>query len=178
MKQQKFLIISIVVLLLLNLGTLSFLFFNAPRPPLPPPDAEMGNNTGIGSNPPSITLKLKEPLSLDDAQVKQIDSIHFAHLKKMRNTDVDFKNNLGKYFALLAKQSYSKGEKDSLQMELIHIHSLKIEESFSNFENIKRMLTPEQQKIFNEMIPDITGRLMQGRSDPIPPGRQIPPLRN
>ncbi len=174
MKQQKFLIISIVVLLFLNVGTLSFLFLNMQKPPLPPLSAESVRRPGPETKPPSISLKLQEPLSLDETQVKKIDSIHLSHVKKMRQIDEDFKNTMGNYFSLLSKESYSEREKDSLQKELIRIHTSKIEASFSNFEHIKMMLTQEQQKIFSRMIPEMTGRMIEHRAAPKPPARPIP----
>ena len=100
MKQQKFLIIFIVILVLLNLGTLGFLYFSAPQPPKPPHGDGIEATQGFEASPPSISFKLKEPLSLDDTQVKQIDSIHFAHVKNMRKIDDEFKNYMGKYFLI------------------------------------------------------------------------------
>ena len=166
MQQNKFLVALIALLLVLNLGTLGYLFFTSHPPP--PPRHEQGGPGGQEGRPGSISMRLKEPLSLSDAQAAAIDSMHNQHLALMDSTDRNFHDAMKNYFFLLTKESYTPLEKDSLLNIISELNARKALLAFNHFEDINKLLNPGQQKKFKEMLPDILRRVVEGGSGPHP----------
>lgn len=171
MRQNKFLIIIIILLLLINAGTLGFLFFNMNKPPQRPPQNEKGAG---GHFPPPISIRLREPLKLTDAQALIIDSVHREHFTEMTVLSKDFNTALGNYFSLLVVENYTQQQKDSLLNIILNIHAQKVSSAFSNFENMEKYFTPEQRKKFKEMLPEIMRPVIEGGDRQQQPGMPPP----
>lgn len=165
MEKNKFLLVIIVALLLLNAGTLGFLFYNSHKLPPPPPPQPTGP-----IQHPSISGRLKEPLKLTDAQAKIIDSMQAAHFVVMDSLGKNFGNAVATYFMLLTKENYTQQQKDSLQNLMVQINNAKANAVFANFENIKKTLNANQQKEYEKMLPDILRNVID-RTQGRPAGR-------
>lgn len=165
MRQNKFLVIVVIILLLLNISTLGFLFFNMHKPPH---DIQGGTGTPRDGGPPPISIRLKEPLKLTEEQTLRLDSMHRTYVTEMAILDKDFHDALSNYFNLLIQNSYTQEQKDSLLNDVLKIHAQKVSSAFMNFENIEKFLTPDQNKKFKEMLPSILSRVIDGG------GRQRP----
>ena len=92
MEKNNFYKLVIVLLLVLNLGTLGYLFFSAgSKPPMPPP----------GMQPPPFAAMLQKQLLLTDAQTAQVKEIHERHMMKMDSLNNQYQQALQQYFDLL-----------------------------------------------------------------------------
>lgn len=164
--------IIIIILILLNIGTLAFLLFTGHKPPPPPPNP-MGRQ-----HHPVISERLKEPLNLTDAQATSIDSMHELHFKVMDSLTNDFHNAVSSYFMLLTKENYSLKEKDSLLSKMNNINASKAQTAFEAFENIRKVLNDDQKKKYNEILPEILQNVInrnEGRQDMQGPPQGFPP---
>lgn len=136
MENPRFLKIVVILLLLLNLGTLAFLFMG--RPP--------------GGRPNGPAKFLVEALNLDDAQQTQYARLRSAHQQAMAS----FKERNGTdhraFFDLLKtgqpdslriQQAADSIAADQKQMELA---------TFEHFRQLRSMCRPEQQVKFDAVI--------------------------
>lgn len=170
-QKNNFLVLLIVALLLINLGTLGYLFYTSRQ--LPPPPLQDLRAPGQDQRPPPISHRLKEPLQLSDAQAVAIDSVHFGHIQRMDSLDNIFHEAMTDYFQLLTKGNYTRMERDSLLARMSAINANKADDAFSNFEHIRNVLNPEQKELYLKLLPEIlqkTTSRVEGR-----PNRQGPP---
>lgn len=170
-QKNKFLVMLIVALLLINTGTLGYLFYTSRQ--LPPPPPQDLRAPGQGQRPPPISQRLKDPLNLSDAQAVAIDSVHFGHIKRMDSLDIIFHEAMTDYFQLLTKTNYTSMERDALLERMSSINAAKADDAFSNFEHIGDVLNAKQKELYLKLLPEILQRTtsrVEGR-----PNRQGPP---
>lgn len=145
MEKTKLLTISVIGLLLLNLGTLSFVFLNGQKEHRGPHEQE--------PRPKDIII---EKLHFDAAQQKEYEKLIDWHQHEIRSYDDsirEVKNEL--YQQLSLQQTHSK-LKDSLT-SLLADYQKQIEAThFKHFEDIKKLCSPNQLQDFNVLTEELS----------------------
>lgn len=154
MKKETLLTTAVVALLLLNFGTLGFLFFR--RPPHPPGVEQPGR-------------RIVQQLQLDAAQQQQFEKLKSAHHEQMLTADRAYRDALGQYFALLKKDTVDTARRDSLQAVLTRIQQERASVTFQHFADLKALCTPEQRTRFDALLPDLMQVILPPRRDNRPP---------
>jgi protein CpxP len=153
MEDNRFLKIVIIVLLLINSGTLAFMWTRKPPMPL--------------HHPPGGAYEfLTHELNLDENQRKQYAALRDEHHEAVEKLMDSGRALHDKYFELLRNPS---GDSLLVQQtaETIAANQKQIELlTFYHFQKVKTLCTPEQQKRFDEVISE-TLRMMA----PAPPGK-------
>lgn len=142
MKKETLLTIAVLALLLLNFGTLGFLFFR--RPPLPP-----------GERPGPLDRHIVERLHLNAEQKAAFERLKTAHHEQMQAFDHAQRDALGNYFALLKNDTVLPAQKDSLLAVVQDIQKNRATVTFQHFTDLKALCTPEQKKDFDALVPEL-----------------------
>lgn len=149
MKRERFLMVMIVLLLLLNTGTLAFLFFKRPSGFHP-----------HRSRPPRPDFLLKENLNWNDEQLQQFEASRHRHRQAMDSLDnvlsSNFKN-LMQPEVLADKSALS----DSLKNILASVETQRAENTLRHFAELRSICNPEQQKKFDELLPQLFDMLQR-----------------
>jgi len=159
MKTRNLLIAVIFLLVLVNIGTLTFIWVNRPgKEPVPPDTREF----------------LVRELSLDRKQQIIQNALMLNHRKKMKELQFRDQALHNRFFNLLT--TYPS---DSLLLkkmtDSIAWVRVKMEEStFRYFDQLRRILTPEQQERFDTVFRDLL-RVIIPVPPPPPPAPPPPP---
>jgi len=145
MSKIKLLTIAVLLLLLANIGLVTFLVLNKP-PHMPPP--RMGMNE---QEPKRIII---EKLHFNENQIAQYEiliNVHQATIKELNNSFNQVKNSL--YQTLLNETTITK---DSLINQLGLLQT-KIERThYNHFKEIKSICLPNQLANFNELSKELS----------------------
>ena len=158
MSKMKLLSIAVIGLLLLNFGTLAFLFLN--KPPHPP----MGPGPG-GEGPKRIII---ERLGFDKEQIAQYEKLIDGHRRTIRELDGEIRETKNNLYSTLS--SGSQLNKDSLQTRLGEIQKQIETTHYNHFADIKKLCRPEQLKAFDELTKELARFFAPGRHPFPPPG--------
>lgn len=140
MNREKFLTIAVVFLLLLNTGTVAFLFLGSGhRPP----------------HPVRMEKLIPESLGFDKGQIEKFDVLRYEHHSQMIALDEQNKQVLISYLGLLKTDSANSFEKDSLEKIISGIQQQRAAVTISHFEKLKAVCTTEQKEKFNALIPEL-----------------------
>ena len=142
MKKETLLTIAVVALLLLNFGTLGYLFSR--RPPHTP---EEGNR--------QLDRQIVETLHLNTAQQQQFEKLKKAHHEQMIASRRDYRDALGNYFALLKNDSVAPAQYDASLVVLSNIQKERAAVTFRHFSDLKNLCTPEQRQNFDTLLPEL-----------------------
>lgn len=153
MKKETLLTVAVIALLLLNFGTLAFLFFGRPSHP-----------QGPGRRP--LDRQIVEQLQMDSGQEQQFRQLKSAHHEQMLAFDRAYHDALEHYFALLKNDSIQPAQQDSLQAILTRIQQDRITVTFQHFADVKRLCTPEQKKHFDALLPDLVQVILPRKGRP------------
>ena len=151
MENLKFYKIAIALLLLLNIGTLTFMWLH--RPPHP------------GARGPFMFIV--KATGMDDAQQETYRQLRDAHRSKLDAYRMQNSKIRGQMFDLLAEY----GEDGAQVRQLADsIAAVKREEellTYEHFRRVREICRPEQQSKFDAAI----GEAIQSMAPPHPPGR-------
>ncbi len=156
MGKTKFLSIVIVALLVINAGTLVYLFLGQNKEHKHPP-----HRVGKGSPAEFIIEKLE----LDDKQQADFRELQKEHRSKMRETHEKLEETRSKYFDGLKTSTIDTTESQKLQAEIGKLMGQIHGNTFEHFTEVRKLCRPEQQALFDEFIEDILRALA-----PPPPG--------
>ncbi len=176
MKRETLLTISVVILLLLNIGVLSYMFLErqscppppGPMPPPPPPGAMM---------PPPMRpdMLIRQTLKLSEEQDKKYVASIEVHHSGMVRLDSEYRVVAEEYFKLLqTKNSTAAATGDSLVKKLGAIQAEKASITYRHLEEIKAMCSAEQAAKFDTIIPEIV-RMLLMPPNRMPPDHGFPP---
>ena len=144
MEKQKLITISVIALLLLNIGTLGFLFVSGPKQGhRPPPHGR--------PEPRAIII---ERLHFDAQQIDAYEQLireHHKHIDAMDEKIRDAKNSL--YTLLNSSDSSSK---DSLIIALGNYQKEIETTHFNHFADIKKLCKPNQIEDFEELTEELS----------------------
>jgi len=155
MSKERFLLIAVVFLLILNGGVIAFLLLDRNAPP----------------RPPQLFEVITERLHFDENQEKKFFDLRDEHRSAMDRLDADFEAALKNYLQLLADDTISAQVQDSLENVIASIEKVKASTTLNHFQQVKELCSPEQKAEFDNLIPELMRVLM-------PPKKNPPPRRN
>ena len=152
MEKTKLLTIAVIGLLLLNLGTLGFLFLNGPKGHQRPKEG--------GPHPKEIIIK---KLHFDATQQKDYAKLIKWHHGEITKLDSNIRQAKNELYSQLNQTDTNVKAKDSL-IAVINSNQKQIEEThFKHFEDIKKMCHNDQMEDFNELTEEL-GKLFAPKS--------------
>ncbi|MFN8285658.1 MAG: periplasmic heavy metal sensor [Chitinophagales bacterium] len=163
MKRETFLTVIIIALLLLNFGTLGFLFLNKPHPPGHFPPGPQGG--------PGVGEMLMQNLSFSTQQREDFEKLRFEHRSSINKLDEQNNQLLVAYLQLLQAENINTSSKDSLEKEMARIQIQKADVTINHFQKVKALCSPEQKKKFDEIIPDLIQVIAAPKNGPPMPPR-------
>ena len=165
MKNAKLYKIIIVLLVVLNLATLAFMWFNRP------------GRERQGDKGQAASFLIRE-LGLNQEQQAQYQKLRQEHRAKLNVLNERDKVLHKHFFDLLVKESADSISLESMasaiaanrkEMELV---------TYEHFEQIKKILTPAQQQKFDSIFQDVLRMVLPIPSPPPPPpppAKLLPP---
>ncbi|MCU0342027.1 MAG: periplasmic heavy metal sensor [Spirosomaceae bacterium] len=154
MKRETLLTLTVGVLLLLNLGTIGYLFLRDQRPQ--------------GGRPDKLIV---EGLKLTPPQVEQFEVLKDEHRTKMFQNDSYQRGYQQELWALLRSDTPDTTQARTLINQWLTLEGNKRVATFDHFRKIRLMCTPEQRVLFDTLILDIGKAMM-----PMPRSPQRRPL--
>jgi len=143
MNRSKLLTLAVIGLLVLNLGTLAFVFLRSPSHEHRPPH---------GEGPKSIII---ERLGFDETQQKDYEIIIHEHRGKTHELQQLSRELHEELFSLLKEKADYKVKTDSL-IELISLNQKAVDNlNFDHFQKIKAICKGEQLEKFNALAGDL-----------------------
>jgi protein CpxP len=166
MKRDTFFILAIVVLFVLNLFTLGYVMFgHRDKPQFP-------------FGPQGPQGRIEERLKLAPEQQKQFEELKKEHRGPMEILQKNSKDLHDKYFDLLKSDNPNIPARDSLLQVMAKNQSEMDKVTFDHFKKLKDICTPEQKKLYDVFIDEISRSTMpRPESDrPSPPrDDRLPP---
>ncbi len=144
MEKQKLITISVIALLLLNIGTLGFLFVSGPKQGhRPPPHGR--------PEPREIII---EKLHFDEQQIEAYELLIREHRKQIDAVDEKIRDTKNSLYALL--NSNDSSSKDSLIIALGNYQKEIETTHFNHFADIKKLCKPDQMDDFEELTKELS----------------------
>jgi protein CpxP len=158
MNSDKFYKIVIIFLMVLNAGTLGFLWFNGRQHdghfPLPPHEADR---------------MMTERMKFDEKQMDQFEDLKHEHHSQMVELHREAKELHVALFGLLKEKIIDTVKRDSL-ISLLQQNSRQKEiVTFDHFHKLRAILRPGQTQYFDGFMEEFSRRIMSPR--PGGPGR-------
>lgn len=160
MRKDNFYTIIIIVLLLVNIGTLAYLWVSKK-------DASSVNMRPRPESPRDIMVK---ELQLDKEQERKLYALSRQHRRSMDSVQHHIRNAQKALFALVKSDDMDAAKKDSVLAIIEANESQKHLITIDHFHAIRVMLDDEQKVYFNEMMEDIGNRI----TNPGPPPHHRP----
>lgn len=158
MDKTKLLTISVIVLLLLNLGTLGFLFLTSSNGGHP-----HGNNDFRGRTEPKEIII--EKLNFDSKQISEYEKLIQWHRREISTIEDKIRTTKIELYLQLHEKTINDTTKDSL-VNALATYQKQIENThFKHFQDIKKLCRKEQLDDFNSLTEELS-RLF---SKPHPP---------
>ena len=146
MRKTKFLSIVIIALVVINAGTLAYLFLvqkdNHQHPP---------HKMGKGG----VIEYIFEKLQFDDEQQANFKELRKEHHHKMKSIHGQLEKTRNKYFDGLKTNTIDTAESRRLQNEVGKLLGQLHGATFEHFTQVRQLCRPEQQKLFDGFINDI-----------------------
>lgn len=158
MKRETLLTLAVIALLVLNFGTLGYLFFR--RPPHPP---------GGGQRP--LDRQIVQQLQLTDEQKQQFETLKKGHHEQMLAIEKSYRATMEEYFNLLKNDTIEPRLSDSLQAVLGAMQEERAKITLQHFKSLKALCNAEQQQQFAALIPELLEVILPRKPFP-PPGRE------
>jgi periplasmic protein CpxP/Spy len=148
MSRIKLLNIAVIGLLLINVGTLTFIFLSN------------HGSKGMGHHPPRHSEEgpkkvIIERLGFDEAQQNAYDVIIMEHREKRREFNQRNHHLHDNLFALLKTPELNVAVKDSLMTEIARNQKNMDELNFSHFQKIRSLCKEDQVKKFDALVDDL-----------------------
>lgn len=161
MEKTKLLTFAVITLLLLNLGTLGFLFLSGSNEHHP----HRGEGTEGGPKPREIII---EKLHFDANQQKEYDKLIKWHQGEIRTIEDNIRAAKNELYSTLSASELNTKEKDSLTNALA-LHQKEIETThFKHFEDIKKLCHKDQIEDFNKLTEELSRIFSRGQRPPGP----------
>jgi hypothetical protein len=157
MENKRFLNIIVILLLLLNFGTLGFLWFGRHQGPPPPPPH--GNAADF----------LTHELSLTADQQKKFSDLRELHHHRVTEIQDSIHMLREKFFDELP--TGSTGRADSLAMEIGKKQTELERVTFDHFRQVRMLCDAGQQKKFDNVIQEALRMMAPPPPGPPPPGK-------
>lgn len=145
-----------ILLILLNFGFMAYLFFRSEKPLHQAMSHEHGP-----------ARMLIEELKLTPEQIKQFNTLKFAHHDSMKKLNREGSELREHYFDGL-KSGIPSSAQDSLMALILENQKSKEVVTYDHFTEVKKLCNSEQQVIFNSIIQEALKKL---KPPPPPPDR-------
>jgi protein CpxP len=169
MSNERFYKIVIILLLLLNGGTLTYLYIGQNKG---------GQQQGPGMHrggPNPVDRMMTERLQLTPEQEDAFRILKDEHHSQIMDIQQEEKQLHTDLFALLKTKDTDTTAKNALLSKLETNDRRKEEVTFEHFRKLREILTPEQDVRFDELVEEISSHIMsQHRPGGVPP----PPPRD
>jgi len=162
--QQKWLKWAFFILLVLNIAILSLLFrdqFSSHKSHHPP-----------FKSPKDL---IQETVALSEEQLSTYETMIDVHRTVSKDIHEQLVNKKIEYFRSLGTESKEEREQ---QLEAILKLQRKLEDlTYRHFLGLRETLSPDQQKKFDEVIPEVLSKMIKGPKGPPhgPPSGHLPP---
>lgn len=164
MEKDRFLILVIIILFVLNLFTLGYVIMGREGHP-PPPDMEMvgpkdrgpGDMDPNRKNPGRPDEVIINRLKLNKDQVLQFENLKNEHRKQTEELQFASKKLHDDYFGLLKSESPDTVKASQILNELGKNQQQLDKVTFEHFANIKNICDKDQKQLFNTFIDEIAG---------------------
>ncbi|MEZ4938091.1 MAG: hypothetical protein R2799_10920 [Crocinitomicaceae bacterium] len=157
MNKNKLLVASLIVLVLLNIGLISFLLFSKPPHPPKPPHQ-------VRQEPREIIIK---KLDLNVDQIKQYDVLISEHKESIQKNERKLKDLKESLYASMGKEDIY--DADSV-ITLINQIQLEIEKThYSHFMDLKKICTPDQMPKYKQLTLELAKIFSPGPKPPVKP---------
>lgn len=144
MNKTKLLSIAVIGLLILNFGTLAFLFLRAPSHPNHPP---------MGEGPKQLII---ERLNFDTEQQKQYSLLVDEHRSKMRGLNKASREMHDELYSQLKNTIIDKANVDSIIQKISENQTALDNLNFDHFQKIKTICKTDQLDRYNALVEDLT----------------------
>jgi Spy/CpxP family protein refolding chaperone len=162
MENARFLKITIILLLVINLGTLSYLWMDRHH------EHPTGGPHGPGQD---VFTFLCNELKLDEQQTKQYGQLRDEHHHAVENLQNQVHQLREQFFGMIHKNPVDSSAVKNISDSIATIQEQIELATFYHFQKVRSILRPEQQTRFDEVIQQAT-RMMGG-----PPIQGPPPPR-
>lgn len=164
MSKEGFYRVVIIALLLLNLGTLGYLWTAQSRAPQPPE----GHRGPGGRHNPMDRLIISR-LKLDDSQIPKFEELKHDHHSRMMVLQDEAAQLHDRYFSLLKAEHEDTAARNELMQQLSENNRKRESLNFEHFRDLKGILRPDQQSLFDSFVEEL------GQEFSTHPGRRPPP---
>jgi Spy/CpxP family protein refolding chaperone len=170
LSKQKLTNILIIILVIVNLGCLSFIWFReADRPSLPP----------LPPNPPdreNVTRFLDKELDLNEVQEQKFDELRKEHFKTTEN----FEEKIAGFKKDILSESF-KNNPDSQKIEALADSIGSVQKRYElflseHFQKLSSICKPEQREKLKDIFLSSFGLKGKPPLPPPPAGRNLPPV--
>lgn len=165
--KNKLLFTIIILLVLVNVSTLSLMWYWKIKEPHPPVMEQRMDG------PPNEGREfLKEQLKLTDSQMEAVDKVRDEHLLQIKKIREGMKGLKDKLFSNLSNPDIDTNKLKEITNQ-IGTYESKIDLiTYDNFREVRKICNDEQKKKFDEIILDLLRM-----NAPRPPGMRPPPPR-
>jgi len=174
-KQKHYLGLVVILLVLLNLTTLTMLWIGRPERQAP-----LRGPRNLIEEQHRIQQLLKEELGFDEAQIEQYLQMRRKHGERVRQLDEEIRQLKKQMFDEVLQENPQPTLSDSL-LKLTQEKQLQIERlTFQHFLDLKKICKPEQQDKLKLLMHEMFRRQPARHDDgqfPHPPDGERPPRR-
>ncbi len=161
MKKINFLILAVIILVLLNLGTLGFLFYSQKK-------ERVKTELHPGKDPAAF---ISDQLKLDAQQQAQFEELRRKHQQDSREMHREDERLHDAFFDLLKTGQPDRNKADSLAGLVAAQQKRLALNAFDHFTQLRAICRDDQKELFDKNINEITKIVAKGR----PPGGPPPP---
>jgi len=172
-KQKRYLTIAVIILLLMNLTTLTLLWIGRPEGHKPPRDRGKPVDDRAW-----VQELLQQQRGFDENQVGQYLKLRAGHRSQARKLEAEIQKLKKEMFDEVLKENPRPTLSDSL-LALVQDRQVRLEKiTFQHFLDLKNLCRPEQQDQLKILMHEVfrPGPMPgQGAEVPLPPDRQERP---
>ncbi|MCX6245295.1 MAG: periplasmic heavy metal sensor [Bacteroidetes bacterium] len=162
MKRKGLIIFVIVFLVVLNLGTLTFMWINRPGGQSP-------------SNHRDVSAYLKKELLLTEPQQEEYTQLRAQHQQEMQNLQNQDRALHKKFFDLLQVSPPDSFAAESVADSIATLRKKMEILTFNHFIDFRKILKQEQQRKFDTIFTEVLRMVLPPPPSPPPPPGQVPP---
>ena len=149
MSKERFLLIAVVFLLVLNGGVIAYLVMGRNEPP----------------RPPQLFEVITERLHFDENQKQVFFALRDQHRDAMDSLNDVFEKSVRDYLQLLSNAQPSAEVQDSLENIMASVEKMKAIKTLHHFQQVKELCSLEQRRDFDNLIPELTRILMPPKNN-------------
>jgi protein CpxP len=157
MKKENFLMIVVVALLVLNFGTLGYLFLGKGH-----------RNGSMLPHPPKPDKVIIERLKLNPGQIETFEGLKQEHRSGINQLNEASKQLYQEYFALLKTDTADMAATQVLEQRLAAVQTQKDSFTFNHFIKLRALCTEEQKPLFDDFVDELGEMLTRQAQRPRP----------